>query len=218
MTPYKIIDRRGTGYGSANNLFLAATTSTERRDPGRLDRDTDRIWSMQGRQTMLSFGRAIIANFDEVRAATFEMACYATSTFLPQYRGANRAWGKMAEEWLADSEETFDVRGWPYNRSTYLRNLVISAVRDGEQYTLPCVLGDVPQIQSIGAHRVYGNIDGAVDGVKQTPWGAVTSYRVYGAQLNSRTFQAKISSLRTSRNTWTNRAASAQSGPEPCVG
>ncbi|MDB6021268.1 MAG: hypothetical protein JWQ04_1125 [Pedosphaera sp.] len=192
--PYKIIDRRGTSrtfYGN-NQLIKAATQTSDRKATPFLDYDTNRNISHVGHRTLRNVGRFIFANFPMVHGALQEQAELSVGTFIPQYLGADKAWGEMAEQALVDWHRILDLRGWPYDGTSFLTNLIIGARRDGDHATLLTENADgYPLIQTIPVHRIgsrynefivsEGEYDGAtiINGVIVNEYGTPLAYRVY---------------------------------------
>jgi len=154
--PYRFIDRRGTYHGSSNSLHEAATSHNERVTYTDLARDTQRNISDIGRRTLMTIGRKLFADFPALESTVLEQANLSVGTFLPQYYGADKAWGRLAESWLVNEWLPIcDLRGWPYDGDTYLELHVISELRDGDMGTLLTETSQgYPMIQIIPGHRI----------------------------------------------------------------
>ncbi len=162
--PYRIIDRRGTSsYSASNNsLIKAASQSDAREATPSLDFDVHHLVSSLGRRTLMNLGRAMFWRFPALHGAILEQANISVSTFIPQYTGRNKEWGRVAELVLADWHQIIDVAGWPYDFDSYLAGLVIAPQVEGEQFTLLCKTPEgYPMIQVIPAHRVGSKSTGA---------------------------------------------------------
>jgi capsid protein len=194
--PYKIRDRRGTsnGWGRSDLFDAAAPRNDERtaRIPQSLDRDGSALMGQQSRVALMRIARYLCANFPQVRNAVAEMATYTTASFIPQFEGADKAWGEQAEALLREHDRILDIRGAQWNRDHWLRGMVASAIRDGDSATLLVDRGDgYPQIQCIPGHRLgcraatevmSGSYKGLsiVDGVIIDDFGTVIAHRITG--------------------------------------
>ena len=189
--PYKFIEKRSSQGYVNNRLVRAATQTADRKVIPALDNDVHKNVSTLGRRTLMTLGRWVYSNIPIVRGALHEKAEYASSHYLAQYTGANKAWGEMAEEFLYEHGKICDVAGWPYTARTYRRNLCIAVHRDGDAGTLLTRRADgYPQLQCIPGHRIAsrpyeltvegGPYDGAAitDGVITNDYGAPLAYRI----------------------------------------
>jgi hypothetical protein len=163
--PYKINDRRSSsGYvytGSSNTLIESARPNTDRWRAPNVDKDFNRTLSAYGRRTLMRMGRHLFWKFPVLQGLVLEQANVAVSTFLPQYTGPNKEWGRMAEAMLNEWHKVMDIAGWPYDYDTYVQQLVIAPLIDGENFTLLTETGDgYPMIQVIPSHRVGGRAAG----------------------------------------------------------
>lgn len=154
--PYRIVDRRSSsGFNSANTLIEAATQTADRQAAPQLDYDFHRTVTNLGRRTLMSLGRYIFWRFPALQGAILEQANVAVSTYIPQFAGADKEWGKLAEQALQDWHGIMDVAGWPYDYDSYLQQLIIAPIVEGENFTLLCETTEgYPMIQVIPAHRV----------------------------------------------------------------
>src|SRR5688572_27175258 len=99
--PYRFNERRSAfGYSNANTLIQAATQTTDRKQVPMLDADVHRTINSYGRRVLMTLGRHIFWNFPAMHGAILEQANLSVSSFIPQYTGRNKAWGKLAEDWL----------------------------------------------------------------------------------------------------------------------
>ena len=163
--PLKIIDKGvQRGYAGGDLLIQAARQTPDRRRILPMDKDIHRNVSSYGRRTLMSLGRWMFYNIPEVQGAVLEQANLATSTFIPQYVGANRAWGLAAEAWLKEWHKIMDVTGWPYDYETYVGFLVTNPIVDGDLGTLLTETDSgYPMIQTIPAHRIDSTTYDIVD-------------------------------------------------------
>lgn len=194
--PYKIRDRRGisAGWGRTDFFDASSQRNAERtnRVPNYLDQDGSRLVGQQSRTALMKIARYLCANFPQVRNAVAEMATYTTSSFLPQFEGADKAWGEQAEALLREHDRILDIRGGQWSRDHWLRGMVAGAIRDGDCATLLVDRGDgYPQIQCIGGHRLGSRGETEVkagrfagqpitDGVITDDFGTVIGYRLLG--------------------------------------
>jgi len=159
--PYKINDRRGTSSGN-NKLVPAATHSTDRQQAPNLQYDTHRNITALGLSKLRDVSRFLFWKYPIVQGALLEQANLSVSHFIPQFVGEDMAWGDEAEGLMLDADPVFDVRGWPYDRASYLWNLILHTRIDGTYWTLLTESADgFPQVQIIPAHRIGGLMDGA---------------------------------------------------------
>src|SRR5258708_6497169 len=108
--PYKINDYRGTGraYYGSNQLIKAATQTTDRKATPFLDHDTNRNISHVGHQNLRNVGRFLYSNFPMVHGALNEQAELSVGTFIPQFVGEDKEWGKVSEQALTDWHQILD--------------------------------------------------------------------------------------------------------------
>lgn len=152
--PITALERRLQSRISNNSLIRAATQTTQRKQVASLTYDTHRNVSAIGRRTLCSIGRWLYWNFDAVRAVVDEMARLAVSSYLPQYYGSDKEWGRMAEDFLWEQDKFVDVRGFPHNMASIRRAIVRETLIDGD---LGILLADVqgePRIQTWRSHRI----------------------------------------------------------------
>lgn len=152
--------REYLSWSGNNSLFQTATQTSDRKRINLLDMDVHRTVTSLGRRTMMTLGHNVYANFHPIRAAINEKAEYASSSFLPQYFGANKDWGIVAETWMEQHDKIIDVAGPPYNMRLYRLLLLISLMREGDMLTvLVKTPGGYPLLQCIPGHRVGSNPD-----------------------------------------------------------
>jgi hypothetical protein len=176
------------GLGGGNSLVRAATQNSDRQNLSMMDSDTHKNVSNYGRRVLMTIGRFLYWNCAPIRASVDEIARLSVSSFIPQFYGEDRQWGKDAEEFLYESDKFIDVRGWPYNWSHYLQNLVREVLVDGDQGTLLTELDGSAKVQVWRSHRINsqqgqgivqgGPYDGAViiDGVVLSEIGRPIAY------------------------------------------
>jgi hypothetical protein len=153
---YRIIDKRNSGvsYGS-NTLIEAATQTGDREYTPPLTHDIHRTVSSMGRQTLVTLGRKMFWKFPALQGMVLEQANLAVSTFIPQYAGRNKEWGKLAEPALNEWHKVMDISGWPYDYDSYLQSLVIGPIVEGETATLLTENAEgYPLVQTIPQHRI----------------------------------------------------------------
>jgi len=190
---YRVNDRRSsTGYSrpASNGLYKAATQTGERKFQYPLDRDTHCNVSDFGRRTLMTLGRYLYGNMPTIAGAIEEQAALAAEVFIPQFWGEDRAWGDAAESALIEWSKICDMAGENYDFDTYLEQLSIAALRDGDMATLLTETPDqYPMIQTVPAHRIWsceptvseGEFKGLpmYDGVILSPQRRALGYRVY---------------------------------------
>lgn len=187
--PLTVLEKKWKASAS-NTLIQAASTNTDRKNPPRSDRDSHRNVTSLGRRTLMDWGRHLFENVPYIRGAVLEQATLAVSTFVAQYYGRNEQFKELAEAWLYEHDKICDIRGWPFNMRTLLRNIIISVLRDGDiGILLTETAGGYPMFQAIPAHRIGcrsdeftvkgGQFDGAriIDGVICSDYGSTLAYR-----------------------------------------
>lgn len=189
---YKFTDRRGTNSYTANNRLIgAARQQLDRKRLHPADKDFHRNISALGRRTLMTAGREAFWNIPAVQGMVLEQANLAVSTFIPQYYGANKAWGAQAEDWLYQWHKIGDVAGAPNDFESWVFGMIVAQIVDGDEgYLLTGNDPDqgYPMWQRIPAHRIYsydyvvvgGEFDGArlIDGCIVNDYGRVIGYRV----------------------------------------
>lgn len=122
--------------------------------------------------TLLSDSRKLYSNLGPVTGAIDDKAMYSVGrAWCPKYKGKNKAWGKIAEEWLESMWYPMaDVRGGAFDFKTDLFLSSVSVDRDGEIYVRLVESDDGwPQIQLIPAHMVGSRSDDGNE-LKQGPY------------------------------------------------
>lgn len=192
--PLTFLERKWANGFSNNKLFDAALQTTDRKPIAPLDYDTHKNISPVGRRTMMSIGRWVRSNVDQVRGAVDEKSTYATSHCIAQFSGKDKEWGALAEAWLRNHDLICDVREKPYNMASLLRNIVSSYIVDGDSGVIFCdTPSGYPKLQFIPAHRIGSRyepsgivVDGKykgrriIDGVIAGDYGEAIAYRVFG--------------------------------------
>lgn len=184
----------GTGFSQSNHLIQAATQNNDRKRIADLDKDPHRNVSNVGRRTLMTLGRWLWSNFPVIRGTVKEMADLTAAQLIPQFYGADQAWGEAAETLLIEHDKICDVAGPPYDMASNRRSLIISTIRDGDRGTVLVDNGQgYPLMQVIPAHRIQspggisgeqfvkgGPYDGAriIDGVVVDDIGRAIAYRV----------------------------------------
>lgn len=154
--PIKINDRRGVGgYYYSRQLIDAAQATTARRQRTNFDVDHSSLVNDWDRKKLLSIGRDLFENFPTVKGVVNEMAMLAVGTYIPQFEGQDKEWGRLAENWLYEHDRIADYRGWPHNMASLTELLVTATLRDGETFVLLTEgQNNYPLFQTIPAHRV----------------------------------------------------------------
>lgn len=192
IAPLTFLEKKwASGYSGHNRLVEAATQSIDRKVIPRQDKDMPRSITPMGRRTLCDLGRWLFYNVDPVRGAVTEQATFAVQTWVSQFAGKDKEWGKLAEAWIRDHNKFCNIRGGGRNFDLFLWHLVISLARDGEQFVILTQLDGIPKLQVIPSHRVGcrsgetvvegGPFDGAMimDGVIMNSYGAPIGYRIY---------------------------------------
>jgi lambda family portal protein len=193
LKSYRINDRRSSsGYvNRVDHLFAASQRNGERKYHPPADRDTHSNVTNYGRRILMTLGRVIYGNVPTVAGAIVEQAALSAEVFIPQYYGADRAWGDAAEDWLLNWNKICDVAGPPYDFDSYLELIRIANVRDGDMGTLLTETPDgYPQIQVLPGHLIGPKSETIVedgdfrglpinDGVILSPQRRALAYRVY---------------------------------------
>ena len=109
-SPITFLEKKWANNSGNNSLVKTATQTTERQQVSGLDYDTHRTISQYGHSVLRMIGRHLYWNCDPIRAAVDEIARLATSTFLPQFYGSDKAWGRDAEAFLRESDNFIDIR------------------------------------------------------------------------------------------------------------
>jgi len=187
--------RRVISYGSGNKLVPAAEQNNRRKRVPLLDTDLHKNISSHGRRTLMSLGRHIYFSYEPIRQAVNENAEFATSSFLPEYRGVNKEWKNLAEETLWQHDRWCDLAGPPYCMRSYRVGLIRECMRDGDVGTVYVVRDGQPYLQVIPSHRICsevregtvtdGEFDGAqiIDGVIVDDYMKPIAYRVLTGDL-----------------------------------
>jgi hypothetical protein len=208
---YRINDRRSSsGYIGNNRLIEAAAPTADRKWIPRNDRDFHRNITTLGRKNLTDLGRWLFWNVPAVRGMAMEQADLAVGTFIPQFFGANKAWGSLAEDWLFNWHKIGDIAGPPFDYDFLLQSLVMLPFIDGDfGLLLTGTAGtgegagpvDYPMWQIIPGHRIGrwsaveetvqgGPYDGyrVIDGVIVNEYGRAMAYRVFGESLDPNEF------------------------------
>lgn len=191
--PYRFVERRRIFGGVQSYGFTTAAVPSEaRKQQPPFDKDAPALLTSLDRTRVLTVGRWLFQNCSPVRGALNEIASLATATVIPQFDGADKAWGEAAESYLYESGRFLDVRGWPFDTDTFNRLLVLAVRRDGDQYVLLTEdESGEPKVQVIPAHRIgcRGAVDVLTgpfkgrairDGVILDDYGRAIGYRVLG--------------------------------------
>lgn len=191
--PAKFVKRGSLYVPYSSGFTKAAEYSQQRKQVYDYTVDSRALLTPYDRKKVMSIGRYLFNNNSVVRGCINEMASLASAVVIPQFEGEDREWGKQAEDYLYESGKFLDLRGWPYDESSFNRLLVLSVIRDGDQFVLLTEDGfGEPKIQVIPAHRI-GTRDGDTeiktgeykgyimnDGAIMDEYGRVVAYRVLG--------------------------------------
>lgn len=181
----------GSQSGRTDRLVRGSRQQIDRQYQQLVDTDTHQNVSSYGRQLLATLGRLLFWNSSAVRAAVLEQAELAVPFFIPQFEGEDQAWGEMAENWMFEHDKICHTRGWPYDMSALMQNMVVGELVSGDE-GVAFVQNEegYPFFTPIAAHRigsmddrdmvVGGPYDGAtqIDGVIVTPQLAPLAYRV----------------------------------------
>lgn len=189
--PLTFLEKKWQHVGG-NSLIRSATQTTDREQIPMLDSDTHRSVSSYGRRVMETIGRFLYWNCSPIRGAIDEIARLATASFIPQFYGKDKQWGRNAESFLYEGNRFVDVRGWPFTMEIYLQNLVREVLVDGDQGTHLVDSDGNGKIQAWRSHRigskggqkaqtvVGGKFDGAtiIDGCVVNEFGGSIGYGI----------------------------------------
>lgn len=191
--PAKFVKRGSLYVPSSSGFTKAAVQSEQRKTIRDYAVDAASLLTPYDRKRVMSIGRYLFNNNSVVRGCINEMASLASAVVIPQFEGQDREWGKLAEDYLYESGKFLDLRGWPYDENSFNRILVLSVIRDGDQFVLLTEDGfGEPKIQVIPAHRIgtrdfnheikEGEFAGyrIQDGVILDEYGRAVGYRVLG--------------------------------------
>ena len=131
----------------------------ERKDISQLIPACDRI-------KLMSHARRIYLNFGPIQNAITQRSTYAVGrAFVPQYKGEDADFGKVATDWLVNTFYAIgDTRGGMHDLKTNLYGFSTALDVDGEQFILLTeTKGGFAQYQGIPSHRI-GNPNGVADG------------------------------------------------------
>jgi len=171
-------------------MIQAATQNSDRKKTPLLDFDFHRNVSALGRRVLLSIGRQLFFAMEALRETIKEQAEYAGSTFLAEYRGADKAFKKVFEKRLYEMGRSVDVMGPPYDLRNYRRLLLNSCLIDGDMGTVYVEQDGEAYLQVIPGHRIGsrtteefvlgGRYDGyrIIDGVIVNEYWRPVAYRV----------------------------------------
>lgn len=143
-------------------------------------KDIAQLIPSQDRVKLQSHARRIYINFGPVKNAINQRSMYAVGrAFVPQFKGADEAFGKTATDWLTQTFYTIgDTRGGMHDLKTNLFGWSSAIDVDGEIFVLMTeTKGGFPQYQGIPSHRI-GNPQGLQDGT-QTRGGTLEDGIVY---------------------------------------
>ena len=198
--PIKILDAYGKPYSTqGNTLYDAARWDRNRPYIITQARDFSNI-AAAGQRELLSLGRYLFANCPPLQNAIKTIARVAIgNAFIPQFYGADKAWGERAETLLYEWHKICVLGGGAYDWNSALEVSLTSIIRDGDIGILLTESEDAayPQIQLIPAHRIgspselpkveSGPFAGRniINGVILNDFGRAIGYRVYNADFTA---------------------------------
>jgi len=172
--PLTFLERswRSGRQAAGDHLVEAARQNTNRRTIPSLAKDTHRSITPTGRRNLMTLGRWLYSNYDALRAGIRDMAKHASRNIQVDVASMDLEWDKDAEAWLNENEEFADYRGTPYNMRQWRRQLCLSVIRDGAQFTyLTSSTGGMPWIQPVSDHKIGSAMSSEV---KFGPWAGLT--------------------------------------------
>lgn len=117
-------------------------------------RDTWHLLSNASWRQLLSAGRFLFANSPIIRGALLEQALYSFPVEA-RYRGSDKKWGELAEEWLWSWKQNPTFAGPQVDASVISRIRMIGYKTDGDIFTaLTFDENGFPKQQIIRAHRI----------------------------------------------------------------
>lgn len=163
---YRVIDRRGVrqtprtaSVVGNNNLYPAATPTTDRRSVPDLDYDAYNLVTPEGRRNLLTAGRRLMASNSVVRAAVNDMVRLSASSYQMHFYTQDAAWNNQAEELLRNHDLICDSRGQGYTMRTITEFLVKGPTVDGDigiiKFFTPA---GYPMFQVVPSHRITSPI------------------------------------------------------------
>ena len=144
---------------AANDTRHRPYEPIEKKDISQLVPACDRV-------KLLSHARRIYLNFGPIKNAINQRSMYAVGrAFVPQFKGADEAFGTVATDWLINTFYAIgDTRGGMHDLKTNLFGWSSAIDTDGEIFILMTeTKGGFPQYQGIPSHRI-GNPNGIQDG------------------------------------------------------
>jgi hypothetical protein len=166
---------------AVNNNAHRPYEPIEKKDIAQLIPATDR-------KTIVSHARRIYLNFGPIKRAINQRSMYSVGrAFVPQFKGDDMDFGKLATDWLISSFYPIGAaQGGMHDFKTCLFGWSSSLDVDGEQFILLTeTKTGYPQYQGIPSHRIatpYGMQDGPMrggrleDGIIYWPSGAAKEY------------------------------------------
>lgn len=175
-----ILDAQGnwvtSGGGGSRKFLEAAQNNGERPDwPTQFD-SINRLVTTWDWRTTVSVSRRLFTNMGVPRGAIIQRAMFSVGrAWQPKFEGEDKAWGKLAEEWLR--EEWFkvcNVRGAMHDFVTDLFLASVAIDRDGDFGILLTESEDgYPMLQYVPGHRI-GQRGFAIGGARVGPDDAVS--------------------------------------------
>lgn len=156
MAVSPILDRNGRNF-SYDDFFQSGSRTFRPSQPRRMydsAYDHKLLVSECSWRQLLSAGRFLFANSPVIRGALLEQALYSFPVEA-RYRGADKAWGEMAEEWLWNWKQNPTFRGETYDYCTVSRIRMLGYKIDGDIFNaLTFDEAGYPKLQLIRAHRI----------------------------------------------------------------
>jgi hypothetical protein len=117
--------------------------------------DTEQLLPFGTWQQALSSARYLLANVPMIRGALLEQCLYSFP-LEPHYRGKDKAWGKLAKQFLFDWRKTADVRGPAFDGHTSARIRLLGRKVDGDIGRILTFdrADNFPRLQFVRAHRI----------------------------------------------------------------
>lgn len=198
--PFRLLDAYGRPFSTqGNTLYDAAKWDRTRPYVITQARDFSNI-AAAGQRELLSLGRYLFANCPPLQNAIKTIARVSVgNAFIPQFYGADKAWGEQAEALLYEWHKICVLGGGAYDWNSALEVSLTSIIRDGDIGILLTQSEDAayPQIQLIPAHRIgspselpkveSGAFAGRpiINGVILNDYGRAIGYRIYNADFTA---------------------------------
>lgn len=161
-----------------SSVFEGANTSYKRRWINRQTTDTRRQITETVRSEILSKSRYLYWNVGIVKGAIRDMARYSIGSGLnPQAFTKDKGWNTAAEIYFQEWAKIADIRGL-MTLHGLARCASGSIDTDGDIGFAMVKDGQIPKLLPLPGHRMSGNEDGFMDGVKLDSIGRPVSWRI----------------------------------------